>query len=70
MPSSSILAEPTSIFVGVSPEGKADYVFLTQSSGSSALDQKALDFIRTVKFKSSPNRDWGMVALHWGGTQS
>ncbi len=70
MPSSSVLAEPTSVFVGVSPEGEADYVFLTQSSGTGALDQKALDFIRTVKFKPSPNRDWGMVTLHWGGTQS
>jgi TonB family protein len=70
IPSSSALAEPTSIFVGVSPEGEADYVFLTQSSGTGALDQKALDFIRTVKFKPGPNRDWGMVTLHWGGTQS
>jgi TonB family protein len=70
MPNSSTLSEPTSIFVGVSPEGEADYVFLTRSSGNGALDQKALDFIRTVKFKSRPNRDWGMVTLHWGGTQS
>ena len=70
IPSSSALAEPTSIFVGVSPEGEADYVFLTQSSGTGALDQKALDFIRSVKFKPNSNRDWGMVTLHWGGTQS
>jgi hypothetical protein len=70
MPSSSVLAEPTSIFVGVSPEGEADYLFLTQSSGTGALDQKASDFIRSVKFKPAPNRDWGMVTLHWGGTQS
>jgi TonB family protein len=70
MPTSSALSEPTSIFVGVNPGGEADYVFLTQSSGNGALDQKALDFIRTVKFKPRPNRDWGMVTLHWGGAQS
>jgi hypothetical protein len=70
MPSSSTLAEPASFFVGVSPEGEADYLFLTQSSGNGALDQKALDFIRTVKFKPGPNRVWGMVTLHWGGPQS
>jgi TonB family protein len=70
MPTSSALSEPTSIFVGVSPEGEADYVFLTQSSGNGALDQKALDFVRSVKFKPRPSRDWGVVTLHWGGTQS
>ena len=68
LPTSSALSEPTSIFVGVSPEGEADYVFLTQSSGNGSLDQKAEDFIRTVKFKPDPNRNWGVVTLHWGGT--
>jgi TonB family protein len=68
LPTSSALSEPTSIFIGVSPEGEADYVFLTQSSGNAALDQKAEEFIRTVKFKAEPNRAWGMVTLRWGGT--
>jgi hypothetical protein len=69
LPTSPALSEPTSIFVGVSPEGEADYVFLTQSSGNGSLDQKAEDFIRTVKFQPSPNRNWGVVKLHWGGAQ-
>ncbi len=69
LPTSSALSEPTSIFVGVNPEGAADYVFLKQSSGNSSLDQKAEDFIRAVKFKPDINRTWGVVTLHWGGTQ-
>ena len=69
LPTSSALSDPTFIFVGVSPEGKADYVFLMRSSENAQLDQKAEDFIRTVKFKPGPNRDWGMVTLHWGGNQ-
>jgi hypothetical protein len=69
LPTSSALSEPTSIFVGVSPEGQADYVFLTQSSGNGPLDQRAEDFIRTVKFKPDANRNWGVVTLHWGGYQ-
>jgi hypothetical protein len=68
-PTSSALSEPTSIFVGVNPDGEADYVFLAQSSGDGPLDQKAEDFIRTVKFKPDSHRNWGMVTLHWGGTQ-
>jgi hypothetical protein len=69
LPSSSALSEPTSIFVGVSPGGEADYVFLTQSSGNDPLDQKAEDFIRTVKFKPDARRSWGVVTLHWGATE-
>jgi hypothetical protein len=69
LPTSSALFEPTSIFVGVSPGGEADYVFLTQSSGNGPLDQTAADFIRTVKFKPDPNLTWGVVTLRWGGTQ-
>ncbi|MBV9298682.1 MAG: hypothetical protein JO066_06865 [Verrucomicrobia bacterium] len=68
-PTSSALSDPTSIFVGVSPEGEADYLFLMRSSENSQLDQKAEDFIRKVKFKPGPNRDWGMVTLHWGRNQ-
>jgi TonB family protein len=69
LPASSVLSEPTSIFIGVDPAGEADYVFLTQSSGNGSLDQKAQDFIRLVRFKPDPNRNWGVVTLHWGGTQ-
>jgi TonB family protein len=70
LPTSAALSEPTSIFVGVSPEGEADYVFLTQSSGNGPLDQKAETFVRRVKFKPNPSRNWGLVTLHWGETQS
>lgn len=69
LPTSSALSEPTSIFIGVNPDGAADYVFLKQSSGNSSLDQKAEDFIRGVKFKPDSNRTWGVVTLHWGGTR-
>jgi hypothetical protein len=68
LPTASALAEPTSIFVGVNPAGEVDFVFLRQSSVAGQLDQKAEDFIRTVKFKPGPGRDWGVVTLHWGGT--
>jgi hypothetical protein len=69
LPTSSALSDPTSIFVGVSPQGEADYVFLTQSSGNGPLDQKGEDFIRTVKFKPGGSRNWGVVTLHWGETR-
>jgi TonB family protein len=69
LPASSVLSEPTSVFVGVDPKGEADYAFLMQSSGNGALDQKAEDFIRSVRFKPGPIRNWGVVTLHWGGTQ-
>jgi outer membrane biosynthesis protein TonB len=69
LPTSSALSEPTSLFVGVSPKGEAEYVFLTQSSGNGPLDQKAEDFVRTLKFRPDSNRNWGVVTLHWGETQ-
>ncbi len=68
LPASSALSEPTSIFVGVNPEGEADYAFLMQSSGNGPLDVKAEDFVRSVRFKPGPIRNWGVVTLHWGGT--
>jgi len=68
LPASSVLSEPTSLFVGIDPEGEADYSFLMQSSGNGSLDQKAEDYIRSVRFKPGPTRNWGVVTLHWGGT--
>jgi TonB family protein len=68
LPTSGALSEPTSIFVGVNPEGNADYVFLTESSGYGPLDQKAQNFIRSVRFKPEPTRNWGAVTFRWGGT--
>ena len=69
LPAAATLSEPTSFFVGVSPEGAVDFVFLRQSSGIGQLDQKAEEFIRTVKFKPAPRRDWGVITLHWGGSR-
>jgi hypothetical protein len=69
LPTTSALPEPTSIFIGVNPAGEVDFVFLRQSSGIGQLDQKAEDFIRTVKFKSGLRRSWGVTTLHWGDTQ-
>ncbi len=68
LPTSAALSEPTSIFVGVNPEGNADYVFLTESSGYGPLDLKAQNFIRSVRFKPESARNWGAVTFHWGGT--
>jgi hypothetical protein len=69
LPTTSALSEPTSLFVGVNSAGEADFIFLRQSSGIGQLDQKAEDFIRTVKFKPESHRDWGVITLHWGGIQ-
>ncbi|MBV8532406.1 MAG: energy transducer TonB [Verrucomicrobia bacterium] len=68
LPAAVTLSEPTSLFIGVDPDGEVDFVFLRQSSGIGQLDQKAEEFIRTVKFKPEPRRDWGVITLHWGGT--
>jgi TonB family protein len=68
LPASPAVVEPTSLFVGVNPEGEVDYLFLMQSSGNSAIDENADDFIRKVKFKPAPNRSWGVVRFRWGGT--
>lgn len=68
-PVASILAEPTSFFIGVNPEGEVDFLFLRTSSGSSSLDETAESFIRSLHFQSGPGRDWGVVTLHWGGSR-
>lgn len=69
LPASSAVAEPTSLFVGVNPAGEVEYLFLMQSSGNSAIDEEAQDFIRKVKFKPAPDHTWGVVKFRWGGTQ-
>jgi TonB family protein len=69
LPTTSALSEPTSLFIGVNSAGEVDFIFLKRSSGIGQLDQKAEDFIRKVKFKPEPRRDWGVITLHWGGAQ-
>jgi TonB family protein len=69
LPTSSAVAEPTSLYVSVSPTGEVEYLFLMQSSGDNALDREAQDFMREVKFKPTPDRTWGIVKFRWGRTQ-
>ena len=68
LPVVSTLAEPTSFFIGVNPEGKVDFLFLRTSSGSNAIDETAESYIRTLRFKPGPRRDWGVVTIRWGGS--
>jgi hypothetical protein len=67
-PVASILAEPTSFFIGVNLQGEVDFLFLRTSSGSNSLDETAESFIRSLHFQSGTGRDWGVVTLHWGGS--
>jgi hypothetical protein len=61
------LAEPSSFFIGVNPEGEVDFLFLQTSSGSNSIDETAASFIRALRFKPRPGRDWGVVTIRWGG---
>ena len=62
------LAEPSSFFIGVNPEGDVDFLFLRTSSGSNSIDETAESYIRKLRFKPGPRRDWGVVTIRWGGT--
>ena len=62
------LAEPSSFFIGVNPKGEVDFLFLRTSSGSNSIDETAESFIRKLRFKPGPRRDWGVVTIRWGGT--
>jgi len=68
LPVVSTLSEPSSFFIGVNPEGQVDFVFLRTSSGTNSIDETAESFIRTLRFKPGPSRDWGVVTIRWGGT--
>ena len=68
LPSTNLLTDATSLFIGVAPAGEPDYIFLRQSSGSHDLDAQADRFIRTVKFVSGSARTWGTVTFRWGGS--
>jgi len=70
LPTTTLLSEPTSMFIGVSPEGNTNFVFLRQSSGNHDLDQKAEQFIHTVKFLPHPVQSWGVVTFRWGGPKN
>jgi hypothetical protein len=66
-PLSNLLSDATSLFIGIAPEGKADYVFLRQSSGDHELDQTAERYIQTLRFVADSARSWGVVTFRWGG---
>jgi hypothetical protein len=68
LPVVSTLAEPSSFFIGVNPEGEVDFLFLRTSSGSNSIDETAESFFRKLHFKPGPCRDWGVVTIRWGGT--
>jgi hypothetical protein len=70
LPVASVLAEPTSFFIGVNPEGEVDFLFLRSSSGSDSLDETVRSYLKNLRFKSGPERDWGVVSLRWGGSPS
>jgi hypothetical protein len=70
LPVTSTLAEPTSFFIGVNPEGEVDFLFLRTSSGSDPLDERAKSYVKSLRFQPGTDRDWGVVSIHWGGSPS
>jgi hypothetical protein len=69
LPGTESTAEPTSLFVGVAPDGKPDFVFVRQSSGDARLDQKAEQYARALTFRPGSQRDWGTVTFRWGSAR-
>lgn len=61
---------PASAFflVGVSRDGRLDYVILQQSSGNEELDRAAMNYLRKSLFKPSAESgiQWGFVEIQWG----
>ena len=69
LPAANSIAEPTSLFVGVAPDGKAEFVFVRRPSGDTALDQRAEQYARALAFRPGPHHDWGVITFHWGTVQ-
>jgi len=67
LPIAQTLAEPTSFFIGVNPEGEVGFIFLRTSSGNKSLDEEARSFLKALRFQPAPRRDWGVITLQWGG---
>jgi hypothetical protein len=61
-------AEPTTLLIGVSNEGKVTYSLVQHSSGDSALDELAIEHLRSVTFEAaSASIAWGFATFSWGG---
>lgn len=67
-PTASEMLEPSTFFVGVNPEGKVEYLFLWQTSGSDRRDAEAERFLRQIHFQSAPSTAWDLIKLRWGMT--
>jgi hypothetical protein len=65
-PTASEVLEPSTFFVGVNQEGKVEYLFLWQTSGSDRRDGEAERFLRQIHFQSAPSIAWDLVKLRWG----
>jgi hypothetical protein len=66
LPTASEILEPSTFFVGVNPEGKIEYLFLWQTSGSDRRDAEAEKFLRQIHFRSTPSVTWDLVKFRWG----
>jgi TonB family protein len=61
-------AEPTTLLIGVSNEGKVLYSLVQHSSGDPALDELAIEHLRNVTFAAAPAPvAWGFATFSWGG---
>jgi TonB family protein len=69
LPATDSTAERTSLFIGVAPDGKPDFIFVRQSSGDTRLDQKAEQYVRALTFRPGPRRDWGTITFRWGSAR-
>ncbi|MBX9685442.1 MAG: energy transducer TonB [Candidatus Obscuribacterales bacterium] len=50
------------IRVGLNPEGKVNVVFLSVSSGSRSIDDKAISMVEKMKFPAPPKNGFGIAA--------
>jgi hypothetical protein len=57
---------PSTFFVGVNREGKAEYLFLWQTSGNDRRDSEAERFLRQIQFEPGLSTAWDLVKFRWG----
>jgi hypothetical protein len=66
LPIASEILGPSTFFVGVNREGKAEYLFLWQTSGNDRRDSEAERFLRQIQFEPGPSTAWDLVKFRWG----
>jgi hypothetical protein len=55
--------------LGVSSEGKVQYVFIQKTSGDKALDDQASRLLEDTRFPASADQvTWGFASFHWGSS--